>query len=272
MARKSAPHKPSTRRRRKSAGADEADLFAEVGLEEGAPSAVGLPGQPPPELPGDWKAVLADEFSKPYFHRLQAFVTEERANHEVLPREDEVFNAFHYTPYEAARVLILGQDPYPTPGNAHGLCFSVRPGVAIPASLKNIFRELHDDLDCKVPNNGYLVPWAKQGVMLLNAVLTVRAYKPNSHQGKGWEEFTDAAIHALGQKRDPMVFVLWGSYAQKKVPLIDTNRHTIIKSAHPSPLSAKNGFFGSRPFSKINTTLRKNGFPEIDWQIPDLPE
>ena len=272
MARKSAPHKPSARRRRKSAGADEPDLFAEVEAEGGAISAVGLPGQAPPELPGNWQEVLAGEFNKPYFRKLQAFVTEERANYEVLPREEEVFNAFHYTPYDEARVLILGQDPYPTPGNAHGLCFSVKPGVAIPASLRSIFRELHDDLGCKVPWNGYLVPWAKQGVMLLNAVLTVRAYKPNSHQGKGWEEFTDAAIHALGQNSDPMVFVLWGSYAQKKVPLIDTKRHTIIKSAHPSPLSAKNGFFGSRPFSKINTTLRKNGFPEIDWQIPDLPE
>jgi uracil-DNA glycosylase len=167
-------------------------------------------------------------------------------------------------------VLILGQDPYHEVGQAHGLCFSVRPEVAIPPSLQNIYKELHDDLGCSIPNNGYLTSWAEQGVLLLNAVLTVRAHQANSHQGKGWENFTDAIIRAVNDKPDRVVFVLWGAYARKKKPLIDTSRHAVIESAHPSPLSAANGFFGSRPFSKINAALREAGKPEIDWQIPDL--
>jgi uracil-DNA glycosylase len=220
-------------------------------------------------IPASWRAVLADEFEKPYFQELEAFVAEERRNHTVFPPEDEVFNAFKHTPYDTMKVLLLGQDPYHDEGQAHGLCFSVRPGVRPPPSLVNIFKELHDDLGCKVPNNGYLMPWADRGVLLLNAVLTVRAHEPNSHKDKGWERFTDAAIHAAGERDDPVVFVLWGAYAQKKEKLIDTSRHVIIKSAHPSPLSAKK-FFGSKPFSAVNDALVRLGKAPIDWQIPDL--
>src|SRR5262249_14635186 len=160
-----------------------------------------------------------------------------------------------------------GQDPYHDEGQARGLCFSVRPGVRPPPSLVNIFTELHTDLGCKIPNNGCLEPWARQGVLLLNAVLTVRAHLPNSHKGKGWEHFTEAAIRAASENQEPVVFVLWGAYAQKKIELIDTSRHTVVQSAHPSPLSAKHGFFGSKPFSKINAALKKSGKSEINWQI-----
>jgi uracil-DNA glycosylase len=167
-------------------------------------------------------------------------------------------------------VLILGQDPYHDDNQAHGLCFSVRPGIKPPPSLKNIFHELHDDVGFRIPNNGYLVPWAKQGILLLNAVLTVRAHQANSHKGKGWEVFTDAIIEKVAAKKDPVIFVLWGSYAQKKNQLVDTARHIIISSAHPSPLSARRGFFGSRPFSQINKALQDNGNKPIDWQLPDI--
>src|SRR5262249_43274246 len=170
---------------------------------------------------------------------------------------------------DEVRVVILGQDPYHDEGQAHGLAFSVRPGVKPPPSLHNIFKELRDDLGCRVPNNGYLVPWAEQGVLLLNAVLTVRAHSPNSHKSQGWEKFTDAVIRQVSAKDDPVVFVLWGGNAQRKLPHIDADRHVVIQSAHPSPLSAKNGFFGSRPFSKINAALREAGKPEVDWQIRD---
>jgi uracil-DNA glycosylase len=221
-------------------------------------------------LPGGWQPLLAPELEKPYFSKLRAFVDAERRTHEVYPPEDEVFTALRLTPFEAAKVLILGQDPYHGPGQAHGLAFSVRPGVRPPPSLANIFKELRDDLGCRIPNNGYLEPWARQGVLLLNAVLTVRTGEPNSHKGKGWEKFTDAIIRLLGQRGEPMVFVLWGGYAGKKAELIDTGRHTIVQSPHPSPLSAKRGFFGSRPFSRINATLESFGQEPIDWQIPDL--
>jgi uracil-DNA glycosylase len=210
----------------------------------------------PLKLPASWQPVLADELHKPYFAELQQFVAEERAHHQVFPPEDEVFNAFKFTPYDKVRVLLLGQDPYHDDGQAHGLCFSVRPGVKPPPSLVNIFKELHSDVGASIPNNGCLEPWAKQGVMLLNAVLTVRAHQPNSHKDKGWEKFTDAVIHKLGERDDPTVFVLWGAYAQKKVKLIDTDKHTVIQSAHPSPLSARSGFFGSKPFSKVNDALK----------------
>jgi uracil-DNA glycosylase len=220
------------------------------------------------QLPADWKAVLAEELKKPYFHKLEDFVDKERAEHKVFPPEDDVFNAFKLTPYERVKVLLLGQDPYHDDGQAHGLCFSVRPGVTPPPSLKNVFKELHHDLGCTIPNNGYLVPWAEQGVMLLNAVLTVRAHKPTSHKDKGWETFTDAIIRAVNDKPSPVVFVLWGAYAQKKEKLIDGSRHAILKAAHPSPLSAKK-FFGSRPFSAINNALRSFGKPPIDWQLPE---
>ncbi len=217
-----------------------------------------------------WRPVLLSETEKPYWKPLQQFVRDERKKVTVFPPNKDVFAALHLTPYEKVSVLILGQDPYHEVGQAHGLCFSVGPNVPIPPSLQNIYKELHDDLGCQIPNNGCLTSWAEQGVLLLNAVLTVRAHQANSHQGKGWESFTDAIIRAVNDKSDRVVFVLWGAYARKKAPLIDTSRHVIIQSAHPSPLSASNGFFGSRPFSKINAALREAGKPEIDWQIPDL--
>jgi uracil-DNA glycosylase len=221
------------------------------------------------QLPADWKAVLADELKKPYFQELKQFVTEERAKHKVFPPESDVFNAFTLTPYERVKVLLLGQDPYHDDGQAHGLCFSVRPGMKPPPSLVNVFQELHNDLGCKIPNNGYLTSWAEQGVMLLNAVLTVVAHKPNSHKDHGWETFTDAVIRALNARRRPVVFLLWGAYAQKKIKLIDTERHRIVTAAHPSPLSAKK-FFGSKPFSAVNRVLEELRETPIDWQLPDL--
>ncbi|HZP82658.1 MAG TPA: uracil-DNA glycosylase [Chthonomonadaceae bacterium] len=223
-----------------------------------------------PPLPASWQPIVGEECNKPYFQQLQAFVAEERSKYAVFPPEPDVYNALNTTPYENVNVLLLGQDPYHDDGQAHGLCFSVRPGVKPPPSLINIFAELRSDLGCRVPNNGYLIPWAEQGILLLNAALTVRAHAPNSHKGKGWETFTDAIIRKVSEKESPVVFVFWGGYAQKKIPLIDTGRHTIIQSAHPSPLSARNGFFGSRPFSKINAALRAHGKPEIHWQIPDI--
>ncbi len=223
-------------------------------------------------LPGSWHSLLADELNKPYFHKLEQFVDQERQHYTIYPPEPEVFSALEITPYERVNVLLLGQDPYHDDNQAHGLCFSVRPGIKPPPSLVNIFIELHNDVGCRIPNNGYLVPWAKQGILMLNAVLTVRAHSPNSHKGKGWETFTDTIIRKVNEKDSPVVFVLWGNYAQKKLNLIDTNRHVIVQSAHPSPLSAKNGFFGSKPFSAINRALRDAGKPEIDWQIPDLPQ
>jgi len=221
-------------------------------------------------LPRSWQRLLKDEIEKPYFEKLREFVDEERERYTVYPPETDVFTALEATPYDDVNVLLLGQDPYHGENQAHGLCFSVRPEVAIPRSLMNIFKELKSDLGCGIPNNGYLMPWAKQGMLMLNAVLTVRAGEPNSHKGKGWETFTDTIIERVNEKEEPVVFVLWGSYAQKKIELIDTKRHTIIKSAHPSPLSAHHGFFDSKPFSKVNAALRKSGKPEIDWQIPDI--
>ncbi len=219
-------------------------------------------------LPADWRTILSDELDKPYFHRLQEFVAEERRTHTVFPPEEDVFNALRLTPYERTNVLLLGQDPYHDDGQAHGLCFSVRPGVKPPPSLVNMFKELRDDLGCTIPKHGYLAHWAEQGILLLNAVLTVRAHEPNSHKDKGWETFTDAIIRAVNAKPSPVVFVLWGAYAQKKAKLIDAARHTVLTAAHPSPLSAKK-FFGSRPFSAINNALRASGKPPIDWQLPE---
>ncbi len=229
-----------------------------------------IPALPPPPLPPSWLAALGGEFEKPYWTKLQAFVAEERKQAAVFPPEADVYSAFQLTPLEETRVFLLGQDPYHNTGQAHGLCFSVRPGVETPPSLANMYRELRDDLGCPLPNNGYLVPWAKQGILMLNAVLTVRAHTANSHKAKGWETFTDSAIKAVNAQPNPVVFVLWGGYAQKKLPLIDTTRHTVIQSVHPSPLSARAGFFGSRPFSKINAALKAHGTAEIDWQIPNL--
>lgn len=222
------------------------------------------------EIPESWQPYLAEETSKPYFTKLKEFVAAERAAHEIFPPDDDVFNALRFTPYENTNVFLLGQDPYHDNNQAHGLCFSVRPGIATPPSLVNIYKELKEDQGCKIPNNGYLVSWASQGILMLNAVLTVRAHTPNSHKGKGWETFTDAVLKAVNAKEEPVIFVLWGGYAQKKVPLIDASKHTIIQSAHPSPLSARNGFFGSKPFSKINDALVAAGKSPIDWQIPDL--
>lgn len=224
----------------------------------------------PDMLPQDWRTVLADEFKKDYFLKLQEFVNQERETKTIYPPEEDVFNAFKHTPYDQVRVFLLGQDPYHGEGQAHGLCFSVRPGVALPPSLKNMLREMADDVGCEMPNNGYLVPWADQGILMLNAVLTVEAKKANAHKGKGWEKFTDAVIKKVNEKSDPVVFVLWGGYARKKVKLIDDKQHTIIESAHPSPLSAHSGFFGSKPYSQINNALKTNGYSEIDWQIPDV--
>jgi uracil-DNA glycosylase len=221
------------------------------------------------DLPADWRKVLADELTQPYFAELSAFVDAERAAHTVYPPEDEVFTAFRLAPYQHVKALLLGQDPYPGPKQAHGLCFSVKPGVRAPGSLQNMFKELRDDLGCKVPNNGYLVPWAEQGMLMINAVMTVRAGEPNSHKNKGWEKFTDAVIRAVNEKEEPVVFILWGAFAQKKAKLIDEGRHRVLKAAHPSPLSATK-FFGSRPFSAVNKALKELGHSEIDWQIPDL--
>jgi uracil-DNA glycosylase len=221
-------------------------------------------------IPESWHEHIDEEFSLPYFQKLAHFVDKERQHDAVFPPEEDVFNAFRYTPYDRVNVLLLGQDPYHDDNQAHGLCFSVRPGIKPPPSLVNMFKELHNDVGCRIPNNGYLVPWAEQGILMMNAVLTVRAHTPNSHKNRGWETFTDTVIRKVSEKPDPVVFVLWGAYAQKKRALIDTSRHVIVQSAHPSPLSARNGFFGSRPFSAINNALREADKPEINWQLPDL--
>ena len=216
-----------------------------------------------------WAAVLADELRAPYFEKLQEFVAADRAQHDVYPPAHEVFAAFEHTPFDKVRVLLLGQDPYHDDDQAHGLCFSVRVGVSLPPSLRNIYKELGTDVGAKAPDHGHLTSWAERGVLLLNTVLTVRAHTPNSHRKHGWETFTDRVIEALAAREDPLVFLLWGKPAQQKIPLIEKHggRHEIILSAHPSPLSAKAGFFGSKPFSKTNEALARFGKPPIDWQI-----
>ena len=220
------------------------------------------------KLPPDWRRALQDALANPAFTRLQAYVEQERAHHTVYPPEEDLFSAFQLTPYDAVKVLVLGQDPYHGPGQAHGLAFSVRPGVRPPPSLVNIFQELHADLGLPVPRDGSLVPWAEQGVLLLNAVLTVRQATPNAHAGQGWEAFTDAVIRAVSDKAEPVVFVLWGAYAQKKKKLIDERKHVILAGPHPSPLSASRGFFGSKPFSHTNQELKKRGREPVDWRLP----
>ena len=213
-----------------------------------------------------WKKALSAEFKKPYFPQLTKFVADEYQSQVIFPQAKDMFNALKVTPYEASNVLILGQDPYPNADQAHGLAFSVHPGVKPPPSLVNIFKELATDLGRK-RTEGCLTGWAEQGVLLLNSVLTVRAHHPGSHKGKGWETFTDAIIRALDAREEPVVFVLWGKYARDKKALIDTARHTIIESSHPSPMAANDGFFGSKPFSRVNQALVKNGLQPIDWQL-----
>ena len=219
------------------------------------------------QIPASWQALLEPEFLQPYIAKLEAFLELERSTQTVFPPEAEVFAALELTPFENVRVLIVGQDPYHDDGQAHGLAFSVKPGKKVPPSLLNIYKELETDLGIPRSKNGFLEPWARQGVLLLNTSLTVRAHEAASHKNKGWEKLTDAVIRAVSSKSDRVVFVLWGGHAGKKLPLIDTSKHTVIQSAHPSPLSAHNGFFGSRPFSKINAALHEAGHSEIDWRI-----
>ena len=220
-------------------------------------------------ITNDWLDVLKDEFSKPYYRDLFQTVNQEYASHQIFPPADDIFNAFHYTPYKDVKVVILGQDPYHNVGQAHGLCFSVKKGVKVPPSLVNIYQELQEDLGCTIPSHGCLTKWAKQGVLMLNTVLTVRAHEANSHKGIGWEEFTDAAIRALNEKDEPLVFILWGSPAQRKKKMLNNPKHLILEAPHPSPLSAYRGFFGSKPFSKTNRFLEEHGKEPIDWQIEE---
>ena len=217
----------------------------------------------------DWNPVLRGEFDKPYWSSLQSFVAAERQRHTVYPPHDDVFSALHLTSRADTRVVILGQDPYHGPHQAHGLCFSVRRGVPVPPSLANIYTELRHDLGIATPSHGNLESWASNGVLLLNATLTVRAGEANSHKGRGWETFTDEVLRAVNEKSTSVVFILWGSSARKKRPLIDTSRHVIIESAHPSPLSAHTGFFGGRPFSRANAALAEAGLEPVDWSLPD---
>lgn len=221
-------------------------------------------------LSDDWQIALKDEFNKDYYKKLYEFVKMEYTNRQIFPESKDLFNAFSYTPLKSVKVVILGQDPYHNINQAHGLCFSVKPGVDIPPSLVNIYKELQDDLGYDIPNNGYLEKWARQGVLLLNTVLTVRAHEANSHKGMGWEKFTDAVIEVLNKEDRPIVFILWGSPAQKKASGLNNPKHLIIKAPHPSPLSAYRGFFGSKPFSKTNEFLLENGLGAIDWQIENI--
>lgn len=223
-----------------------------------------------PPLPAGWREVLADEVTQPYFQKLTEFVQAEYNAHQVFPPAERIFAALERTSFADVRVLLLGQDPYHDDGQAHGLCFSVLPGVKPPPSLANIFKELQADVGCEIPNHGCLEHWADQGVLLLNTVLTVRAHQAHSHRKQGWERFTDAVIRHLNAREAPVVFLLWGKPAQEKRKLIDQGRHTILEAAHPSPLSARKGFFGSRPFSAVNGALRAAGQSEIDWQVPSL--
>ncbi|MEM1008357.1 MAG: uracil-DNA glycosylase [Myxococcota bacterium] len=221
-------------------------------------------------VPSSWSDVLAEEFGKKYFQPLDAFVEEKFATETVYPPRAHIFSAFEAVDYENVKVLMLGQDPYHQPDQAHGLCFSVLPGVKIPPSLRNIYKELHSDLGCSIPDHGYLMHWANQGILMLNAVMTVTDSQPASHKSKGWERFTDAVIKKVNEKPDPVVFLLWGGYARKKSKFVDQERHVVIEGVHPSPLSAKNGFFGSHPFSQVNEALVQAGKEPIDWQIPPV--
>lgn len=221
------------------------------------------------KLEASWKGLLNEEFAQPYMRDLKAFLRQELSQRKVVyPRGSEYFAALNLTPFDAVKVVMLGQDPYHGPNQAHGLCFSVRPGVEPPPSLKNIYAELHADLGIQPPQHGFLEPWAEQGVLLLNSVLTVQQSRAGSHANKGWEQFTDRIIAVLNERRENVAFVLWGSYAQRKGQFIDRKRHLVITSPHPSPLSADRGFFGSRPFSRINEYLERTGQTPVDWRLP----
>lgn len=223
-----------------------------------------------PPISNDWLEPLKPEFQKPYYKELFQKVSEEYQTRKIFPPADDIFNAFHLTPLSKVKVVIIGQDPYHNDGQAHGLCFSVKPDVDIPPSLVNIYKELEDDLGCYVPNNGYLTKWAEQGVLMLNTVLTVRAHQAASHQNIGWEQFTDAAIRAVNEVDSPVVFLLWGRPAQQKQSLLNNPKHLILKAPHPSPLSAYRGFFGCKHFSQANEFLIANGLEPIDWQIENI--
>jgi uracil-DNA glycosylase len=222
-----------------------------------------------PQIDESWKKELEAEFNASYFHELKEFLVKERENFKIYPPGSLIFNAFNHTPFNDVRVVLIGQDPYHGYGQAHGLCFSVSDGVKPPPSLVNIFKELNSDLGIPVSSHGNLEKWADQGVLLLNATLTVRANQAGSHQKKGWETFTDAVIKRLSEKRVGLIFILWGRYAQAKEEIIDTQKHYILKAAHPSPFSAYNGFFGCKHFSKSNEILKRHGLPEIDWKLND---
>lgn len=221
-------------------------------------------------IANDWLGPLSPEFKKPYYAKLYRTIREEYTTRQIFPESDDIFNAFSLTPLSEVKVVILGQDPYHNVGQAHGLCFSVKPEVEIPPSLVNIYKELSTDLGCYEPDNGYLVKWAKQGVLLLNTVLTVRAHEANSHRGIGWEEFTDAAIRILNEQNRPIVFMLWGRPAQMKKAMLNNPRHLVLEAPHPSPLSAYRGFFGCRHFSRANAFLEDHGRSPIDWQIENI--
>lgn len=222
------------------------------------------------EIKNDWLAAIGSEFRQPYYRELYNYILSEYSNHAIYPKVDDIFNALHLTPLNRVKAVILGQDPYHNEGQAHGLCFSVTPNTSLPPSLVNIYKELHDDLSCYIPNNGYLKKWAREGVLLLNTVLTVRAHQAFSHQGKGWERFTDAIIKAVNEQDRPIVFILWGKPAQSKKVMLNNKQHLILEAAHPSPLSAYRGFFGSKPFSKTNEFLVSHGVEPIDWQIENI--
>lgn len=221
-------------------------------------------------LQNDWGPLLGSEFEKEYYQALANFLKEEYEEHVIYPKKEDIFNALQYTSYENTKVVILGQDPYHGPNQAHGLSFSVQPGIKTPPSLLNMYKELRDEYGYEIPNNGYLVKWAEQGVLLLNTVLTVRQGEANSHKGKGWEHFTDRVIELLNEREKPVVFILWGRHAQAKKKLITNTNHHIIESVHPSPLSARRGFFGSKPYSKVNEILSNMDEKEIDWQISNI--
>lgn len=221
-------------------------------------------------IQNDWLEPLSPEFRKPYYSNLYKKIREEYSTRQIFPPSDEIFTAFELTPLSDVKVVILGQDPYHGDGQAHGLCFSVKPDVETPPSLVNIYKELNSDLGCYIPNNGYLTKWAKQGVLMLNTVLTVRAHQANSHRGIGWEEFTDAAIRILNEQDRPIVYLLWGKPAQMKKSMLNNPKHLILEAPHPSPLSAYRGFLGCQHFSKTNEFLQENGLEPIDWQIENI--